>query len=153
MLLEEPKSGTKSKIHKKSSILGWPVGSKIEPKSIRNQMKHWLDFCNDFEGTFSRWWVDFGSKNLSKMRGLKATFFNLVANMREVWFWTTLPSFCYIFRLSEGRFSTLKVVFFTCFSECDFKTYFFRCLIEFLSRPNGSQNWWKNIWKSRLNFW
>ena len=39
-----------------------------------------LDCGNDFETTFSRYWVDFGSKNLSKMRGLRVTFFYYVPN-------------------------------------------------------------------------
>ena len=43
-----------------------------------NLMKNQPDFCNDFESTFSRSWVDFGSKNLSKMRGLRATFSTLL---------------------------------------------------------------------------
>ena len=68
-----PRVAPRTRIDEKSSILGWPVGSKMEPKSIRNQMKNWLDFWNDFESTFSRYWVDFGSKNLSKMRGLRST--------------------------------------------------------------------------------
>ena len=43
------------------------------PKSIQNLMKNHIDFYNDFETTFSRFWDDFGSKNLSKMRGLRVT--------------------------------------------------------------------------------
>ena len=35
-------------------ILGWPVGFKIELKSMKHRMKEQLDFCNDFETTFSR---------------------------------------------------------------------------------------------------
>ena len=43
-----------------------------------NLMKNQPDFYNDFESTFSRSWVDFGSKNLSKMKGLRATFSTLL---------------------------------------------------------------------------
>ena len=54
------------------------MGSKMEPKSIKNLIKNRLDFRNDFETTFLRSWVDFGSKNLSKMRGLRVTFSTLL---------------------------------------------------------------------------
>ena len=73
-----PRATPRAKFNEKYSILGWPVGSKMEPKSIKNLMKNRLDFCNDFESTFSRSWVDFGSKNLSKMRGLRVTFSTLL---------------------------------------------------------------------------
>ena len=49
-------------------------GVQMEPKSIKNLIKNRVDFCNDFEFLFFRSWVDFGSKNLSKMRGLGVTF-------------------------------------------------------------------------------
>ena len=106
-----PRVAPRARIDEKSSISGWPVGSKMEPKSIRNQMKNWLDFCNDFESTFSRYWVDFGSKN----EGSQEHFFDLVTNMWKVRFGTTLPSFCYIFRFWKLRSSTLKGVFLSCF--------------------------------------
>ena len=73
-----PRATPRAKFNEKYSILGWPVGSKMEPKSIKNLMKNRLDFCNDFESTFSRSWVDFGAKNLSKMRGLRVTFSTLL---------------------------------------------------------------------------
>ena len=71
---DDPRVAPRPKIDEKSSILGGAVGSKMEPKSIKNLMKNQLEFCNDFENTFSRSWVDFGSKNLSKMEGLGVTF-------------------------------------------------------------------------------
>ena len=46
----------------------------MEPKSIENVMKNNIDFYNDFETTFSRFGDDFGSKNLSEMRGSRVTF-------------------------------------------------------------------------------
>ena len=73
-----PRATPRANFDEKYSILGWPVGSKMEPKSIKNLIKNRLDFCNDFESTFSRSWVDFGSKNLSKMRGLRVTFSTLL---------------------------------------------------------------------------
>ena len=45
---------------------------------MKNLIKNRFDFCNDFETTFSRSWVDFGFKNLSKMRGLRLTFSTLL---------------------------------------------------------------------------
>ena len=69
-----PRATPRANFDEKYSILGWPVGSKMDPKSNKNLLENRLDFCNDFETTFSRYWVDFGSKNLSKMRGLKVTF-------------------------------------------------------------------------------
>ena len=50
----------------------------MEPKSKKNLLKNRLDFCNNFETTFSRSWIDFWSKNLSKMRGLRLTFSTLL---------------------------------------------------------------------------
>ena len=50
----------------------------MEPKSTKKLMKNQPDFCNDFERTFFRSWVDFGSKNVSKMRGLRVTFSTLL---------------------------------------------------------------------------
>ena len=73
-----PRATPRPKIYEKSWILRWPVGSKMEPKSIKNLIKNRLDFCKDFGTTFSRSWVDFGSKNLSKMRGLRVTFSSLL---------------------------------------------------------------------------
>ena len=69
-----PRATPRANFDEKYSILGWPLGSKIEPKVMKNLIENRLDFCNDFETTFSRSWVDFGSKNLSKMRGLRVTF-------------------------------------------------------------------------------
>ena len=58
----------------KYRIFRSPVGSKMEPKSLKNLMKNRVDFCNIFQTTFSRSWEDFSSKNLSKMRSLRVVF-------------------------------------------------------------------------------
>ena len=50
-----PRATTRANFDEKYSILGWPVGSKMEPKSIKNLIKNRLDFCNDFETFFSRY--------------------------------------------------------------------------------------------------
>ena len=73
-----PRATPRANFSEKYSILGWPVASKMEPKSIKNLIKNRLDFCKDFGTTFSRSWVDFGSKKLSKLRGLRVTFSTLL---------------------------------------------------------------------------
>ena len=73
-----PRATPRANFEEKYLILGWPVGSKMEPKSIKNLIKNRLDFCKDFGTTFSRSWVDFGSKKLSKLRGLRVTFSTLL---------------------------------------------------------------------------
>ena len=73
-----PRATPRANFDEKYLILGWPVGSNMESKSIKNLIKNLPDFCNDFESIFSRSWVDFGSKNLSKMRGLRVTFSTLL---------------------------------------------------------------------------
>ena len=50
------------------------MGSKMEPKSTKNLMKIRFDVCCNFETVFSRSWVDFGSKILSKIDGLRVIF-------------------------------------------------------------------------------
>ena len=64
----------KQNSYKINNFRGGPMGSKMEPKSIKNLMKIGFDFYNDFQIVFSRSWIDFGSKNLSKMRGRRGTF-------------------------------------------------------------------------------
>ena len=128
---DDPRVAPRAKIDEKYSILGWPVGSKMEPKSVKNLIKIRLDFCNDFESTFSRSWVGFGSKNLSKMRGLRVTFSSLLRICEKCDFEQTLLWFCCIFRLSEGRFSILKGVFFMCFFKAASETYFLMIWGEF----------------------
>ena len=58
------RSTPRAKNNEKSLILGWLMGSKMEPKSYKNLIKNHIDFYNGFETTFSRFWDDFGSKNL-----------------------------------------------------------------------------------------
>ena len=73
-----PRATPRARFNEKYAILGWPVGSKMEPNSIKNLLKNQPDFCNDVESTFFRSWHDFGSKKLSKMRGLRVTFSTLL---------------------------------------------------------------------------
>ena len=69
-----PRPTAKLKNLEKYEILGSPGRSKMEPKPLKNLMKNRVDFCNDFETTFSRSWNYFGSKSLSKMRSLRVVF-------------------------------------------------------------------------------
>ena len=69
-----PRATPRAKFYEKYAILGWAVGSQMEPKSMKNLLGNRPDFYIDFETTFSWSWHDFGSKNLSQIRGLRVTF-------------------------------------------------------------------------------
>ena len=62
------------KTNEKCWIFERPVGSTLEPKSIKNLIKLRLDFCNDFKCLLFRSWIDFGSKAPLQMKGLGITF-------------------------------------------------------------------------------
>ena len=128
------KMAARLKKHKKTKILGSPGGSKMEAKSLKNLLKNRLDFCIYFDTSFSPSWFGFGSKNLSKVRSLRVVFWTSWRIGEKCDLKQPPYRFCYIFRLWERRFSTLKGVFFSCFFESDFKTYFFRFWVDF---------WWK----------
>ena len=69
-----PRATPRANFNEKYSILGWPLGSKIEPKVIKSLIENRLDFCNDFETVFSRYLVDLSFKNLSKMKSPRVLF-------------------------------------------------------------------------------
>ena len=97
----------RANFNEKYSILGWPVGSKMEVKSIKNLIKNRLDCCNDFERTFSQSWV-----------GLRVTFSSLLRICEKCDFNNT-PMF-------GGLIFDLKMCIFRLFFlEGDFKVYFF----------------------------
>ena len=75
-----PRATPRGKMCKRYSILGWPVGSKMEPKSIKNLIKNRLDFCKDFGTTFSRS-CRFWMQKALQIEGSQGHFFDLVANM------------------------------------------------------------------------
>ena len=50
----------------------------MEEKSNKQLYKNRYDFRTDIRISFSHSWVDFGSKKLSKMRGLGITFSTLL---------------------------------------------------------------------------
>ena len=97
----------------------------MDAKSLKNLLKNRLDFCNDFESTFSGSWIDFESKNLSKMRGLRVTFSTLLRIGEKCDFEQPSNGFAIFFDFRRVDFRPEKVYFFSCFFEGDFKTYFF----------------------------
>ena len=114
-----PRATPRANFDEKYSILGWPVGSKMEPKSINNMIENRLDFCNDFESTFSRSWVDFASKNLSKMRGLRVTFSTSLRICEKCDFEQPSNGFAIFFSTLRGSIFDLK--------RCIFQKLFQRC--------------------------
>ena len=128
-----PKSDAKSKIWWKICNFrvarGLPNGAQIDEKS--NWKSTW--FLYRFRNHFFLILAWFCVQKPFQNQGSEGHFFDLVANMWKVWFGTTLPSFCYIFQLWKHRFSILNGVFFSCFFEAAFKTYFFRFGVDFWS--------------------
>ena len=105
-----PIATPRAKDDAKYSILGSP---ELEPKSIKNLIKNRLDFCYDFESTFFRSWVDFGSKNLSKMRGLRVTFSTLLRICEKCDLEQPSPRFAIFFDFRRVGFRPEKI----CFSD------------------------------------
>ena len=131
------------------------MGSKIAPKSIKNLIKIRLDFCNDFECPFFRSWVDFGSKNLSKMRGLGVTFSTSLRICEKCDFEQPSYGFAIFFDFRRVDFRPQKVYFSDVFSKMLSRRIFFdvRSKLGPNSMPNGSPNRLNNQWTSNLNFW
>ena len=72
-----PRATPRANFGEKYSILGWPVGSKMEPKSIKHLIENRLDFCNDFETIFlilARLWFQKPLKN----KGFQGNFSTLL---------------------------------------------------------------------------
>ena len=101
------------------------MGSKMEQKSIKNLMKNQPDFCNDFESTFSRSWVDFGSKNLSKMRGLRVTFSTLLRICEKCDLEQPSHNFAIFFDFRRVDFQAEKVYFSCVFLKAFSRRVFF----------------------------
>ena len=74
------------------------AASKNQAKINKKLIKNRVDFCNDFEYLFFSILARFGLQKPFQNEVPRDHFFNLVASIREVWFWTTLLWFCYIFR-------------------------------------------------------
>ena len=149
-----PRATPRATFNEKNLILGWPVGSKMEPKSIKNLIKNRLDFYNDFESTFSWSWVDFGSKNLFKMRRLRVTFSTLLRICRKCDFEPPFYGFAIFF---DNDVWPSKVYFSLVFSKAILRRTFFKfgsnLGASWSPAPTRSQNWWPNPWKSKLIFW
>ena len=141
-----PRVAPRVKNNEKCSILGVPMGSKMEPKSHKNLIKIRLDFCNDFECPFFRSWVDFGSKNLSKMKGLGVTFSTSLRVCEKCDFEQPSYGFAIFFDFKRVDFRPQKIYFSNVFSKMLSRRIFF----DFRSKlgpnwmPNGSPNRWKN---------
>ena len=114
----------------------------MEPKAIKNLIENRFDFCNDFETTFSRYWVDVGSKNLSKMRGLNVSFSTLLRICEKCDFKQHFYGFAPFsdFRRVDFRFE--NVYFSVVFSNAILRrTFFDFWLIFYLNwNPNGNPN-------------
>ena len=125
------------------------------PKSIKNLIKIRLDFCNDFECPFFRSWVDFGSKNLSNMKGLGVTFSTSLRICEKCDFEQPSYGFAIFFDFKRVDFRPQKVYFSDVFSKMLSRRIFFdfRSKLGPNSMPNGSPNRLKNQWKSSLIFW
>ena len=82
--------------YEKNSILEWQMESKMELKSFENLInKITLIFITISKQLFSileRFWLQKPFQN----EGSHGHFFNLVTNMRKLWFLTTLQWFCFI---------------------------------------------------------
>ena len=137
-----PRATPRAKNDEKYKILGWPVGSKMEPKSIKNQIKNRLNFCNDFKSTFFRSWVDFGCKNLSKMRGLRVTFSTLLRICEKCDLERPSHHFALFFDFRRVGFRPWKVYFSDAFSDAFLRRTFLDFGWNFVPNwsPNGSQN-------------
>ena len=110
------------------------MGSKMEPKSRKNLIKNQLDFCYDFESTFSRSWVDFGSKNLSKIRGLRATFSTLLRICEKCDLEQSSYRFATFFDFRRVDFRLEKVNFSDVFSKAILRRTFFGFWMDFGSK-------------------
>ena len=104
-------------IEVKWSILRCPGGSKMHSKSIKTLIKNRHDFCHDFGTTFSRSWSDFGSKKLSKMRGLGITFSTLLRIHAKCDFEQHSKRFATFFNVGGVIFPSWKVSFSLVFSK------------------------------------
>ena len=112
-----PRATPRANFNEKYSILGWSLGSKMEPKSMKSLIENRLDFCNDFEITFSGYWIDFGSKNLSKMNGLRVTFSTLLRICEKCGFEQPSYGFATSSTLGESIFELKTIIFQLFFRE------------------------------------
>ena len=92
---------------------------------MENLIKNRLDFCNGFESTFSRSWVDFDSKNLSKMRGLRVTFSTLLRICEKFDFEQPSHCFAIFFDFGSVDFRPEKVYFSDVFPKVLLRRTFF----------------------------
>ena len=130
------------------------MGSKMESKSIKNLMKIRFDFCRDFETVFSRSWVDFGSKNLSKMSGRRVTFSTSLRIYEKCDFEQPSNGFAIFFDFGSNDFLFQQWYFSIVFSKALLRHTFRDFGSNFAPtwRPNGTQNPLKIQLKIELKF-
>ena len=145
------RSKPRPKFDERFWILGWPVGSEMGPTSIKNQGKNQIDFHNDLETSFSRFWDDFCSK-----KGHSVTFSTSWQIYEKSDFEQHSNGFSIFFDFGSVDFRLWMVYFSGVFSNAILRATF----LEFGSNfglnwtPNRSPNCWKNLWKTKLiNCW
>ena len=99
------------------------------PKSIKNLIEIRLDFCNDLECPFFRSGIDFGSRNLSKMRDLRVTFSTSLRICEKCDFEQHSNGLAIFFDFRRVDFQPQNVDFSDVFQRC-FQHVFFRFWAE-----------------------
>ena len=101
--------------------------AKIEEKNCIKIAMILVPIQEPFFSLLGRFWYQKPVQNAGSWHH----FFNIVAHRREVWFWTTLLWFCYIFRCWRRHFCYGKGYIFQLFFECVFRSYFFAFWTKF----------------------
>ena len=126
----------------RAKINGGPWGPKWSQNQSKDLIKNRVDFCNDSKCLIFRSWIDFGSKHLSKMRGLGVTFSTSLRVCEKYDFEQPSYGFARFFHFRRVDFRPQKVYFSDVFSKMLSRRIFF----DFRSKlgpnwmPNGSLN-------------
>ena len=146
---------TRAQKVEKYAIFGSPRSSKMDQKSIQNRIKNYMIFHIEFRTTFSRYWEDFGSQNLSKMRGLRVAFSTSLRICEKCDFERQYSVFAIFFDFGSVDFWPERVYFSSVFSNAILRPTFLEFGWNFGPNwtRNRSPNWWKKLWKSKLKFW
>ena len=149
---------TRAQKVEKCTILGSPKSSKMNQKPIQNRIKMYIIFHIEFRTTFSRYWEDFGSQNLSKMRGLRVAFSTSLRICEKRDFERQYSVFAIFFHFRSIDFPYKNVYFSTFVSKVLWRHTFHQFGSTFGPkwrpnwRPNGLQNRIKNQLKFKLIF-
>ena len=114
---------------------------------VKNLMKNRVDFCNDFETTFSRFWEELGTKSLSKMKSLRMVFSTSFQICEKCDFEQHSYGFATFFEFGSLDFRSQKVYFSDVFPKSLLRRIFFDFgwIFGATWSPNGSQNPLKNL--------